>query len=435
MKIKASFTVGGFEFPSTMNPKPAPTKNAFLPVTAIVALKQHPRHVAKSLVKKGDMVIEGQIIGRSYESRFSLIHSPIPGVIKDHITLKLPGGDLSEAIVIELKGSFEKLGKRTERYLWKTLNKSDILKVIEENGIAASLYSQVPFIDMLYSTLKSRQHTDVLILNAIETEPWLNSERRVLRDCFSEILESLDILSKLLSPKKIIIAGEIEDLHFINTADLKPFDFAPVPELVSCLRKYPQENPNQLLEALFGKSEKIPSYFMISPSTAIEIHNAVVLNKPVMERYITVSGDAVVHPAVLKTRIGTPIGDLFEECGGFKGNPGSIIMNGPLRGSAVSDLDLPIMKTTSAILAFAHNKTRLKHYRCIRCGRCMECCPESLEPATIWRMIGNGIKQTDQKQIEFCTSCGLCSYICPSRLPLTEAFKSAKRVQERGVND
>ncbi|MCX7025744.1 MAG: RnfABCDGE type electron transport complex subunit C [Spirochaetes bacterium] len=434
MNTIASFRSGGIELVQAGEPDLAPTKNAFLPAIAIVALKQHAGQAARCIVADGDTVKEGQVVGRPQGPGSSSVHSPVPGIVRGRATVSLPGGERSEALVISMEGSFERLGRRIERFPWRTLSKGDLLRLLEDKGAISNLPEGIPLSEKIDAAVKTGR-LDALVLNAIETEPWLCSERRILADRIADLAEGLDILSKLLSPARIIVAGAQEDLRkAAATTGSLPREYSPVIEFVPCAKRYPQELPNQVIEALFRKREQAPRVFMISPSTTLEAFESVVFNRPVIERYITVAGESVMNPSILKARVGTPIGDLFEECGGFRGAPGTIIMNGPLRGSSVIDLDVPVMKTTSAILALAGRPERRSRYRCMRCGRCIEACPESLDPASLWKAAERIPGNEAQTHLADCTLCGVCAYICPSRLPLTEVFAAARRARKTGAS-
>jgi Na+-translocating ferredoxin:NAD+ oxidoreductase subunit C len=149
-----------------------------------------------------------------------------------------------------------------------------------------------------------------------------------------------------------------------------------------------------------------------------------------VERYVSVGGAALKRPSVFKARIGTPVGDLIEECGGFLGPPARLVLCGTLRGHSVRDLDAPITKTTSAVVALDAEEvgSRLKS-SCIRCGRCAEVCPERLDPDLLFRLIERGMRsRAEELGLGACTACGACGYVCPSRLPLVAAFKAATRL-------
>ena len=196
--------------------------------------------------------------------------------------------------------------------------------------------------------------------------------------------------------------------------------------------RYPQDLPAQLLEAIESSRGAAGDCLIVRPSTALAAYEAVVLAKPMIERYITVDGGAIREPAILKARIGTPIRALIEECGGFARPPSRLVLGGPFRGFAVGDLNDPTTKTTSAVLALDKREVGSgRQLPCIRCGSCADACPERLDPQLIFRLVERGrIVEARDQGLERCTACGSCSYACPSRAPYAAAVSSRARFAE-----
>jgi electron transport complex protein RnfC len=397
-----------------------PAPNAFLPNEAIVLLKQHEGKAARCVVHKGEFVREGAIIGRSRGPSSSNVHAPIPGIVKDIRDIALSEGGWSEAVVIALEGSFDRLGRRPERYLWRTMSRHDILHSLEERGVVETEWPGRP----INSMIAEPRSIDMLILNAIESEPYLNSETALVRDKWPELLDGLEILRKVTTPDRTIIAVSAGKTEL---PQLPADGEGPQPEILEFRPRYPQDLRNQILEAIGGTRMRTgPEVLIIRPSTAFAVYEAIVHVKPMLERYVTVGGGAVKKPAVLKARIGTSIGDLIEECGGFIGRPSRLIIGGPFRGRAVHDLDVPITKTTSAILALTESEIgRQTRHACIRCGRCSEGCPESLDPDLLFRLLSYRREaEAISHKLGNCTLCGICGHVCPSRVPLVAAFSA-----------
>lgn len=400
-----------------------PIPNAFLPNGAVVLLKQHRGPACRCLVHRGEYVREGMLIGKAESGAAANIHAPIPGVVRDIRRIALPEGGDAEAVVIALEGSFDRLGKRNERYLWKSMATRDILNTLRERGVVDTEPPGLPLYDLLIRGETPR----FLILNAIESEPYLRSEACILRDKASEVLDGLEILRKVLSPERSVVA--LDDSELAEIVGKMPLASGPreteSPEFILFESRYPQDMERQLLDALGADRS---ATFIVRPSTVFALYEAIVLAKPMVERYITVAGGAIKRRAVFKARIGTPIGDLIEECGGFLGQPARLVIGGPIRGHAVHDLDAPVTKTSSAVLALTDDEVgSSKRSPCIRCGLCAEACPERLDPDSLFRLIEN--RHGDRALaygLDRCTFCGACGYTCPSRVPLVAAFSAAR---------
>jgi electron transport complex protein RnfC len=434
MRQVLTFKHGGIRVEQWREWTPAsPVRNSFLPNGAVVLLKQHAGSAARCLVRKGEYIREGALIGKAESPNSANIHAPVPGVVRDIRRISLSEGGEAEAVVIALEGSFDRLGKRDERYLWKSMSKRDILNTLREKGVVDTDPPGMPLFDLL----SQRTNTRLLVLNAIESEPYLRSESCIIRDKRSEILDGFDILRSVLSPDRSVIA--IEDQATATLIGSAVRD-GPPPEVAVLEPRYPQDMPRQLLDTLRYQRDADPaSALIVRPSTVFALYEAIIHAKPMLERYVTVSGGAIKRPAVFKARIGTPIGDLIEECGGFLGPPARLVIGGPFRGHAVHDLDAPVTKTSSAVLALGTEEIgSFRRSPCIRCGRCAEVCPERLDPDLLFRLVEN--RDEDRALslgLDRCTLCGACGYVCPSRMPLV-AFFSARRSPaggRRGVGE
>lgn len=401
-----------------------PVQNSFLPNGAVILLKQHEGRQARCVVRRGEYVREGMVIGRADGPLSANVHASIPGIVRDIRVTALPEGGQAEAVVIALEGSFERLGRREERYLWQSMGCNEILAAIRDKGVVDTEEPGVPLFDLL----SEKRDIELFLINAIESEPYLKAEACLLRDKGAEVMDGVAILRKVLAPKRTVLASSGKKPAGLplsregapaEEADVEYFDLEPI---------YPQEMPRQLLEAVSGQKQQ-PGAIFIRPSTAYAVYEAVVHGKPMVERYVSVAGGALKRPAVLKARIGTPIGDLIEECGGFLGPPARLVLRGALRGHSVHDLDVPVTKTTSAVIALdAEEVGSLWRSPCIRCGRCAEACPERLDPDMLFRLVERGLRSRAlDLGLGSCTACGACSYVCPGRVPLAAVFSAEIR--------
>jgi electron transport complex protein RnfC len=264
----------------------------------------------------------------------------------------------------------------------------------------------------------------------LESEPYLRSELCLLRDKGNEVLEGLAIIASLATPERVVIAVDPDGAGAAEAALASRPDGESRPEIVRLARRYPQDLGGQLLDALHAhRGRGAPAAMIFNASTLFAVYEAIVLAKPMIDRFVTVAGGAVKRPSVLKARLGTPIGDLIEECGGFLGPPARLILGGPFRGHAVNDLDAPITKMTPAVLALTVREVgRALRSPCIRCGRCAAACPEQLDPDLLFRLLERRLLlEARAEGLERCTLCGACGYTCPSRVPLVAAFAASDR--------
>jgi len=205
--------------------------------------------------------------------------------------------------------------------------------------------------------------------------------------------------------------------------------------------KYPQGDEKQLLKSITGR--EVPSgglpldvgAVVSNVGTIFAIYEAVAYNKPLIERIVTITGSIVKNPGNFKVRIGTKIGELLEDCDGFLKPPSKVIAGGPMMGFAVYDLDTPVTKGMSGIIALSKRDTSPSaETSCIQCGRCVRVCPWSLYPTLLFKLIEHGRYEEAQNNGLFdCKECGCCSYICPARIPLVQGMKLGKLLLKKKV--
>ena len=203
MRLSRTFRHGGIRLEDSLEvERRGPVKNAFLPNGAIILLKQHAGLQARCVVRKGEYVREGMVIGRADGALSANVHSSIPGVVRDIRIAELPGGGRAEAVVIALEGSFDRLGRRGERYLWKSMGRNEILTSLRERGVVDTEAPGSPLFDLM----TDRRDLGLLVINAVECEPYLCAEACSLEDKGAEVMEGLAILRKILSPRRTVVA-------------------------------------------------------------------------------------------------------------------------------------------------------------------------------------------------------------------------------------
>jgi Na+-translocating ferredoxin:NAD+ oxidoreductase subunit C len=413
-----------------------PISNAFIPPTAIVALKDNPRVKVQCLAYAGQEVEECQIIGRTETVPSANVHSPIPGRVREIRNIVLPDGSSSQAVVIDLGGSFSRLGKRQEFFPWKSLSASEIDHILCEKGVIDLSRDPASLHPILHAAKKKGRQN--IILNAIDPEPYGLAEILLCAHRPKDVAMGAEIALKACGASRVILAMNARQKEHYESL-LAALEALKVPcEALELDTKYPQGFDSQIrcaarsLPQKAFPQEELAGAPILNPSTLVAVYEAVALNKAFVERTITIAGDAIKNPATLKVRVGMRIGDLIEECGGFKGSPERLVISGSMTGFAIKDLDSPVMKTTTSILALTD--TEIKKSRasaCIRCARCIEACPESLNPDKLFRLIRfSRTKEAVSAGLARCTLCAACGYICPSRVPLVDTFSRALAAME-----
>lgn len=414
-------------------------ENAALPQVAVVPLSQHIGAPAECLVEPGDVVVEEQLLGRASGFVSAPVHAPIPGTVREIRSLYLPNGMKTNAVVIDLAGEFKRIGKPREKRDWKKFSREEMIQEIQDHGIVgmggATFPTHVKF------KIPPGKEVEYFIINAAECEPYLTADHRLMLERGEGIVESLRIIKNLLSPKYIVIgieenkidaAREMEEL--LAKSDLSDHQTEARVEVLKML--YPQGDEKNLVEAITGRevpSGKLPletGCVISNLGTLYAVYEALVWDKPVVERYVTLSGRALKNPVTVKARIGTPIAQLMEEAGGLKEDPAKVVSGGPMTGFTLYDLTTPVIKGTSGVLALTAREIRsAPQTSCIQCGRCVASCPMGLNPTTLYKLIDHQqIEGAEGEGLMDCRECGSCGYACPARIPLIQGMRLGKRL-------
>jgi H+/Na+-translocating ferredoxin:NAD+ oxidoreductase subunit C len=430
---RLTFPLGGIHPVERKGPtRNMASANAIIPSRCIVPLQQHIGAPAEPLVGKGDVVGEGMLIGQAKGFVSANIHSPVPGTVKEIKSIYLPNGVRTDAMVIELEGEFERLGKEQTTRDWSGMDGPELLNIIRENGIVGMGGATFPT-HVKFSLPKGRR-CEYLILNGTECEPYLSADHRLMVERPDQVLEGLLIVAKLLQAANVIIGIETNKPDAIAAMQEAAKDAGADCRVAPLKIKYPQGDEKQLIKAITGR--EVPSgglpldidCVVSNAGTLHAIYEAVVLSRPLIDRLVTVSGGAIAKPANLKVRIGTPIGELINECGGFSKVPAKIVTGGPMMGQTIYDLDLPVTKGTSGILALTeHEVNAAPRTACLQCGRCVDACPIGLEPTRLFKLIDHfEYEEAVADGLMDCRECGSCGYICPARIPLVQGMRIGK---------
>ncbi len=398
----------------------------------VFPMSQHIGAPAKPIVAKGDYVFMGQIIGEASGFISSNIISSVSGIVKGIESRLTVSGLMAESIIIENDNKYEPLkGLGTKRdYL--SLDKSEIREIIKNAGIVG--LGGAAFPTHVKLTPKDDNKIKYVLVNAAECEPYLTSDYRMLLEEPEKVIGGLKIELSLFPKAKGIIVVE----------DNKPQAIAKLKELVkqepnievkTVKTKYPQGGERLLIYAATGRkinSSLLPFHvgcIVNNVDTVISIYMAVAESTPLMRRIVTVTGDAVKNPCNFNVKIGTNYRELIEAADGFDKEPEKIISGGPMMGQALFSLDIPVTKTSSALLCMEEDKAvRAQSSACISCGRCVEVCPSRVIPKKLYEYSELFDNENFEKLNGMeCCECGCCSYACPAKLNLTQSFKQMRK--------
>lgn len=425
MKIY-SFPWGGIPFEDMTVPPRNTSVVAFLPGISVIPLVQHTGSRAYPIVSVGDFVKEGMLVGRGQGPGSANVHATVPGRVVRMVSWKMAEGHINDALVIRMEGTFEKLGRPEEIFPWQGLSSYELQRLISEYGIVEMEGIGRPVSEM-FSALHSLKEPYTLVLRCVFDDPWLAADYVLCRERLKAVVEGSVITAVAARVSRIVFAVSYkeQDLGAELLAEAEPVCGGLPLSTVLVSSRYPQRNRRELEYALglYEKKEgvKFGSSLFLGPATAAAIHDAIKLKKPILDRYVAVGGAAVKIPQVMKVRIGTRIGEIFAECGGFIDKPKWVATGSPLRGRAVADLDEPVVKTTYGVFAILEGQVGSTVVRnCIGCGECRMVCPVGLDPEFLFKSIST--KQREGPvwdRAGECHGCGCCEVVCPSRLPLS----------------
>jgi len=420
-----------------------PIGRVSLPEEVTIPLLQSAGAACVPIIKTGDAVEQGALIADSEKLISAPIHSPVAGKVKAIKKTSHPVIGACVAIVItpDREKSEENLFK--DRQNVDDIRPEDIVKAVRLCGIVG--LGGAAFPTHVKLSPPKNKHIDTFILNGAECEPYLTCDDRMMQEKPEEIINGAFLIMKATGIKNGIIAIEDNKPQAISAMKLaldtikssKQSSLADEHSLrvITLRTKYPQGGEKQLIKALLRREvppSKLPfdvGCIVENVQTAYAIYEAVYYHKPLYERTITVTGDAIARPANLLVKIGTPVSHIIQHCGGIEGELGKLIIGGPMMGLAQYTNDVPVVKAVSGILALSKESARIDAQEyCIRCGKCKESCPVNLIPTDIAKAaecghfdIATTLNATD------CIECGCCSYVCPSHIPLVQLIKHAKR--------
>lgn len=399
----------------------------------VYPLSQHIGAPAKAIVAKGDHVLAGQKIAEAGGFVSANIFASVSGTVKAIEARLGVAGGMQESIVIENDGLYEEVEFSPERKL-ADISGKEIIEIIKEAGIVgmggAGFPTHVKYMP------KDPSAIDHIIVNCAECEPYLTSDYRRMMEEPEKIVGGLQAAMKIFDGRaKGVLA--VEDNKKDAAAKLREAAKGiPDIEVVELKTKYPQGAERQLIFAVTGRqinSSMLPAdagCVVNNCDTIHAIYEAVHFGRPVMKKVMTITGNAIKEPQNLRVRTGMNFRELIEEAGGFTSEPEKIIAGGPMMGIPLISLDVPVVKTSSAILCMTKDEVAAcEETACINCGRCVSVCPGRIIPAKLADYAKRHDKESFEKANGMeCCECGCCSYICPAKRPLTQYIKSMRKM-------
>lgn len=398
----------------------------------VYPLSQHIGAPALPVVKKGDYVQVGQVIAEAGGFVSAPVHASVSGVVKGIEKRLTVTGTMCEAVILENDGKYTEL-ERPERKPLEHLTSGEILQYIREAGVVGMGGAGFPTHVKL--SPKEPEKIDYVLVNCAECEPYLTADYRRMMEEPEKIVAGLKAVLKIFPQAKGILA--VEDNKKDAAAKLREAAAGETGIKVKVLKtKYPQGAERQLIFAVTGRkinSSMLPAdagCVVDNCDTVYAIYQAVYNGRPLTERIVTVTGDAIAEPQNFRVRTGTNYAELADAAGGFKSQPEKIVSGGPMMGFALYDLDVPCTKTSSALLCLTKDEAAAyEPSNCINCGRCVSVCPGRVIPSRLADFAERHDEEAFLKADGMeCCECGCCSYICPAKRPLTQYIKSMRKI-------
>lgn len=441
MNVK-TFRIGGIHPEENKLTHEVATKVAALPKQAIFPLSQHIGAPAKPVVKRGDTVKVGTLIAEAGGFVSAPIFSSVSGMVIKVDTAIDATGYRKPAITINVEGDeWEKWIDRSDRLEevadHPELTPEEIVNRIKNAGVVGMGGACFPTFIKL--TPPPTAKAECVIINAVECEPYITADFRLMMEHADEILIGLELLMMAAKVTKGYIGIETNKpaaIELLTEKCAKKFGGSQYQvEVVPLKQRYPQGGEKQLVDAVIQRQVPAPPAIPVNVGaivqnvgTAFAVYEAVMKRKPLFERYTTVTGKKLKNPGNFLVRMGTPMQDLIDACGGMPQGDNKLLAGGPMMGKALTSTEVPICKGTNSVTILSDDEARRKEPQpCIRCAKCVGVCPMGLEPYLLAKLSEvKNWERAEREDITSCIECGSCQFTCPSHRPLLDDIRLGK---------
>lgn len=428
---------GGIHPPECKNlSNQQPLQAAALPEEVVLPLGQHQGSLAQPLIKPGDRVKTGQLLASNELTNGACVHASISGEVVAIEPRPVPhaSGLSLPAIILHSDGRDEPFDNPSLPQ-WQQATTEELLPLIQSSGLVGLGGAVFPTRTKLAGALT--QGIDTLIINAAECEPYITADDLLIRSRPQALLEGIGILQKLLQPRQLLLGIEDNKPEALQALQEALPGSAVEDALQLCVlpTRYPSGGEKQLIQLLTGK--EVPSgglpldigILCHNVGTLAALADAVVRGQPLIERIVTLTGQAIHHPGNYRVRIGTQVEELLQQVEFDSTQSDRVIVGGPMMGFTLPSTQVPVTKAINCLLLPTAEELPLPgpEQPCIRCGRCEEACPAQLLPQQLYFYAAHqALGQAEEHQLFDCIECGACAWVCPSEIPLVQYYRHAK---------